>query len=174
MSNEYLNNKFFEKAMIRFQECKKRKFEYEDQYVKLKKALDNTVINKKNDPLYEEIISDYKESQKILYICFQTLSENVTRYWLTKNIDRLAMIDTDDAIQECIMICFDKVDRFNPEIGKGFSYMTTCILNHLRQLFRTAKNYSEFKKKFQDHMEYKEKIFNKIRYQPAKAPELNY
>lgn len=55
------------------------------------------------------------------------------------------------------MICFEKVDRFNPNyIGKNgqkakaFNYLTTCCLNHYRQLYRTAKNYIELKKRYQD------------------------
>ena len=63
------------------------------------------------------------------------------------------------------MICFEKVDRFNPNFvgkngqkAKAFNYLTTCCLNHYRQLYRTAKNYIELKKRYQDfvtkkHME---------------------
>ena len=31
--------------------------------------------------------------------------------------------------------------------------MTTCILNHYRQLYRTARNYNELKRKYQDFLE---------------------
>ena len=71
-----------------------------------------------------------------------TLSEHLVRY--AKDI----IVDSDDAIQEGAMICFEKIDRFNPEIGKAFNYMTTCILNHYRQIYRTDKNYRELKERF--------------------------
>ncbi len=50
------------------------------------------------------------------------------------------------------MICFDKIDRFDPSKGKAFNYMTTCILNHYRQLYRTARNYNELQRKFGNHL----------------------
>jgi len=32
--------------------------------------------------------------------------------------------------------------------------MTTCVLNHFRQLYRTARNYNELKKKYLAHLEF--------------------
>jgi hypothetical protein len=52
-----------------------------------------------------------------------------------------------------VMICFEKIDRFDPRKGKAFNYMTTCILNHFRQLYRTARNYNELKKKYLKHLQ---------------------
>ena len=66
---------------------------------------------------------------------------------------KFSHIDMDDAVQEGVMICFEKIDRFNPEIGKAFNYMTTCILNHYRQLYRTARNHNELKRKYQEYLE---------------------
>ena len=45
-------------------------------------------------------------------------------------------------------ICFEKINRFDPRKGKAFNYMTTCILNHFRQLYRSARNYNELKKRY--------------------------
>ena len=33
--------------------------------------------------------------------------------------------------------------------------MTTCILNHFRQLYRSARNYNELKKKYHDFQQFK-------------------
>jgi DNA-directed RNA polymerase specialized sigma24 family protein len=63
------------------------------------------------------------------------------------------LIDQDDAVQEGVMICFEKIDRFDPKKGKAFNYMTTCILNHFRQLYRTARNYNELKRKYLDFIQ---------------------
>jgi len=55
------------------------------------------------------------------------------------------------------MICFEKVGRFDPNYvgkngqkAKAFNYLTTCCLNHYRQLYRTSKNYLELKRRYQE------------------------
>lgn len=90
---------------------------------------------------------EYERLHNILANEFFTLSDNLARY------AKFNHIDIDDAVQEGVMICFEKIDRFNPDIGKAFNYMTTCILNHFRQLYRTARTYNEFKKKYHDHLQ---------------------
>jgi DNA-directed RNA polymerase specialized sigma24 family protein len=72
------------------------------------------------------------------------LSQNIVRY------AKFNHIDEDDAVQEGVMICFERVDRFNPSKGKAFNYMTTCILNQFRQLYRAAKNHQDLKKKISE------------------------
>ena len=103
---------------------------------------------------YLQTIEDYEESQIVLAEAFYTLSENVARF------SKFNYIDIDDAIQEGVLICFEKVDRFDPEyIGpngkkaKAFNYMTTCILNHYRQLYRSARHYNDLKKKYLDFIQ---------------------
>jgi DNA-directed RNA polymerase specialized sigma subunit len=82
-----------------------------------------------------------------LAIAFFTLSENIVRY------AKFKLIDQDDAVQEGVMICFDKIERFDSRKGKAFNYMTTCILNHFRQLYRTSRNYNELKIKYLNHIQ---------------------
>jgi len=57
------------------------------------------------------------------------------------------------------MICFEKIDCFDPNYvsasgirSKGFNYFTTCILNHFRQQYRTAKMYKQLKERFYDFL----------------------
>lgn len=99
------------------------------------------------------ICSEYNKHQDYLACAFYLLSENIA------NHAKFQGVDIDDAIQEGVLICFEKVDRFNPKyIGKNgqkakaFNYMTTCIYNHLRQLYRSQKNYSELKKRVFSHL----------------------
>ena len=159
MKNEYLNNKFFEKVINQFQDSKrekekleiiiddinltisrkkKRKVKFEENKIDL--------INKKN--LYNQVHQDYLESKEKLAIAFFTLAENIVRY------AKFKMIDVDDATQEGIMICFEKINIFDSRKGKAFNYMTTCILNHFRQLYRSAKNYNELKKRYLKHVQF--------------------
>lgn len=155
MSNEYLNNKYLEGVIARFQQSKKDKAEYDVLLAKLKKTPDKRARRVAGSSLmtleecqkeFDRCVGDFKESQSLLATAFYTLSENIVRY------AKFNLIDMDDAIQEGVMICFEKIDRFNPEIGKAFNYMTTCILNHFRQLYRTARNYNELKKKYHDFL----------------------
>ena len=149
MSNEYLNNKSFETIIIRFQNAKRKqkKFEFlkgDIETQKIKAKVKNT-IKIHLEVSNEEIAKNYDEyisSQKILADAFYTLSKNIVRYAKFSNIDE------DDATQEGVLICFERVEKFDPTKGKAFNYLTTCILNHFRQLWRTAKNYNELKKKY--------------------------
>lgn len=149
MSSEYLNNKSFESIIIRFQNAKKQQIKFQIlmddiNHQKPKIGRKNNVLK----PLLIESLeietasSDLAMSQKILADAFYTLSKNIVRYAKFSNIDE------DDAVQEGVLICFERVEKFDPTKGKAFNYMTTCILNHFRQLWRTAKNYNELKKKY--------------------------
>jgi hypothetical protein len=130
MATEYLNNKAFEIIIERF-------------------------INAKKNVHHDQI--EYNIAAKDLTDAFYLLAENIIRAF------NFQLIDKDDALQEGVMICFEKVGRFNPNyIGKNgqkakaFNYLTTCCLNHYRQLYRTAKNYIELKKRYQDFVSKKQ------------------
>ena len=149
MSSEYLNNKSFETIIIRFQTAKKQQNKYnllledvriqKDRIVKAN-SIKTPLAVSDDDSIKAK--SELVAAQKILADLFYTLSKNIVRYAKFTNIDE------DDAIQEGVLICFERVEKFDPLKGKAFNYLTTCILNHFRQLWRTAKNYNELKKKY--------------------------
>jgi DNA-directed RNA polymerase specialized sigma subunit len=155
MSSEYLNNRIFENIIARFQQAKRDRAKYElivEDMQERERRMIRRVRGKAISWLlkqeeFDRIIHDFHESQKELASAFYTLSENIVRY------AKFNLIDADDAIQEGVMICFEKIDRFDPQKGKAFNYMTTCILNHFRQLYRTARNYNELKKKYHDFLQ---------------------
>ena len=149
MASEYLNNKKLEKVIVSFQKIKRSKNMYQylmnnikEQGVKEKEP--DSWVFVKNE--YNRALNDYDITQRDLATAFYTLSENIVRY------AKINLIDPDDSVQEGVLICFEKLDRFDPRFGKAFNYMTTCILNHFKQLYRSARNYTELKKKYQDHM----------------------
>jgi len=149
MSSEYLNNKIFENIIARFQQAKRDRAKYEMLMEDVRECERRLKMKNWKPPVWlvkeEEFglaIHNFHDSQKELAAAFYTLSENIVRY------AKFNLIDVDDAIQEGVMICFEKIDRFDPAKGKAFNYMTTCILNHFRQLYRTARNYNELKKKY--------------------------
>lgn len=124
MATEYLNNRAFEGIIERF-------------------------IAAKKDTCRDQI--EYDLAAKDLTDAFYLLAENIIRAF------NFQLIDKEDALQEGVIICLEKVDRFNPNYvgkngqkAKAFNYLTTCCLNHYRQLYRTAKNYIELKKRYQD------------------------
>lgn len=160
MSTEYLNNKVLEAAIHRFQKLKKEKLKcqmiMEDYAQSLGKGKSKKLVaeSKKFGEVYDSVVIEYNKSQQELASHFYELSNNLF------NFAKFAFLDQDDAIQEGVMICFEKIDRFNPNyVGKGgqkakaFNYLTTCILNHFRQLYRSARNYNELKRKYTDFIE---------------------
>lgn len=157
MGAEYLNNKIFERTIQEFQVSKREKAKYEliiedlngsqarrknrsNKNKRRGRALSELLEQKKDE--YKDVLGGFRVLQDDLAIAFYTLSENLVKY------AQFQFIEEDDAIQEGVVICFEKIDRFNPDKGKAFNYMTTCILNHFRQLYRTARNYQELKKKY--------------------------
>lgn len=159
--NEYLNNKTFEGLIRSFQDSKRTTgmtnmlISEIVETIERKKRRNVDASSNKSRLEDKKLIlarsqeSHYDSKQK-LAIAFFTLSENIVRY------AKFQLIDADDAIQEGVMICFDKIDRFDSRKGKAFNYMTTCILNHFRQLYRTARNYNELKKKYLNHVQFME------------------
>ena len=153
-TTEYLNNRTFETLIVKFQECKREKLRRQkliEDFVPKKQSK-----SKKAEPVetledleknLKSVCLEFEEIQKQLAYAFYTLSQNIVRY------AKFNLIDQDDAVQEGVMICFEKIDRFDPQKGKAFNYMTTCILNHFRQLYRTARNYNELKRKYLDFLQ---------------------
>ena len=151
MSSEYLNNKSFESIIIKYQNAQRKKLKLE---ILQKEILWQRLNSKKiRNPLQfdqkqiEEANREYSEAQSILAQAFYTLSNNIVRY------AKFSHIDDDDAVQEGVLICFERSEKFDPKKGKAFNYMTTCVLNHFRQLYRTARNYNELKRKYLDFVQ---------------------
>jgi len=126
-----------------------------------------------NNRMFEDFISEFKKYNKIrkkkpkefnkaegqLTEAFYILSDNIIRAF------KFQLIDKDDMMQEGAVICFEKLNCFNPDFvtesgqrSKAFNYFTTCILNHYRQLYRTAKQYKQLKEKFFDFLSKKNQV----------------
>ncbi len=157
MGNEYLNNKTFESIIKSFQELKRRKERnrmiLEDKIVAYTRRValygDEADVSEYNTSAAEfaAATAEFTEVENQLTTAFYLLAENIANY------TKFNSIAIEDAVQEGVIICFDKIDRFDPRKGKAFNYMTTCILNHFRHLYRTARNYTEFKHRYQQHIE---------------------
>lgn len=144
----YLDNSKFEEVIIHFQYYKKQKFKYEFIIEDLKPSC---II--RNSDYHKDILNlieiKYKEANTQYTYYYEELVKFL--YTLSGNVagcKRSNLMELDDAIQEAIWICLEKIDKFDPSLGRAFNYMTTCIINHLKQNFRSRKNYNELKKKF--------------------------
>jgi hypothetical protein len=104
-------------------------------------------------------------AQQQLAEAFYILADNII------NAFKFQLIEHDDMRQEGAMICFEKLNCFDPNYvtesgvkSKAFNYFTTCTLNHFRQLYRTAKNYKQLQEKYYDFLSKKnqDRIFSLI------------
>ena len=152
MPNHYINNAILEKNISKYQECKRNKLKYEILISEINSTIERKSSRSKDTSaelsLLEEHKTKYESSQQSkqeievsLMEDFYKLSENLSRY------ARFAYIEPDDAIQEGVVICLERTETFDPTKGKAFNYMTTCIYNQLKQIYKVAKGYNEFKKK---------------------------
>lgn len=153
VTNEYLNNKMFEALIQRYQKAQRDKAKYELIMEDLqssggkkakKPAVAQAFLHATGE--HKKIEIEMVAIQHQLTTEFYKLSENIVRY------AKFSLIDQDDAIQEGVMICLEKVGRFDPNKGRAFNYMTTCILNHFRQLYRSARNFNELKKRYHEFL----------------------
>lgn len=157
LANEYLNNRTFESIIQAFQFSKRQKarceFSLSDLSETHKRRLGKYQDNiheaalEEQTKTYQEVCVGFKNFQSQLASAFYLLSQNIA------NWAKFSGIDIDDAIQEGVLICFEKIDRFDPRKGKAFNYMSTCILNHYRQLYRGARNYNELKKRYHRYLQ---------------------
>jgi len=159
MATEYLNNKTFESVIQQFRAFKRKKARcqlvlkdlretYERQKVKQKKeTVKDRLLQYEKD--YRIACEEFEQYQEELTQAFYLLAENIANYY----INQYSGIDVDDAVQEGVVTCFEKLDRFDPRKGKAFSYLTQCIINHFRQIYRSSRNYNELKKKYYNYLQ---------------------
>lgn len=153
MATEYLNNKTFESLIIKFQQSKKEKNKYQllmNDCIEAEKRMKKPQMSDRRKNIeseYNTAITNFEEIQRQLTTAFYVLAENIVRY------AKFNLVDQDDAIQDAVMISFEKIERFDPKKGKAFNYSTTIILNSLRQGYRTARSYNDFKKKYLDFIQ---------------------
>ncbi len=145
---DYVNNKQLENNILLFQKYLKRKKKFE--YLKLDFEIHKNNVGEKlslvfDNQAYEENNKKLKEVQDYLAQEFFILAQNIVRF------TNYQSVDVDDAIQEGVYICLSRVERFDPTRGsKAFNFLTTCLIHHLRQIYRSNKNFIELKRKYCD------------------------
>lgn len=164
VKNEYLNNKKFEEIIESFQASKREKTRTEMVLHDIRETHERRCRKYKDNKTqevieilekrYKEVVSAHNRDKDKLAEAFYMLSHNTANFY-----GRVLGIDIDDATQEGVLICFEKIDRFNPNYkgkdgqkAKAFNYLTTCIFNHYRQIYRSMRNYTELKRRFHKHL----------------------
>lgn len=102
---------------------------------------------------YLELKNNSKSKEKEFEIIELALTKSF--YLLSEKIFRtfkFAYIDWDEALQEGVLICFDKLHRFNPELGKAFVFCSAIIFNHFKQLYRQSKTHQNIKNRYKNHL----------------------
>ena len=146
---DYVNNKLLENNILLFQKYLKTKKKCD--YLKSDCEIDklnvgeNKAVLQFDVKLYEENNKKLKEVQDYLATEFFILAQNIVRF------TNYQSVDVDDAVQEGVYICLSRVERFDPTRGsKAFNFLTTCLIHHLRQIYRSNKNFIELKRKYCD------------------------
>ncbi|MBX9770789.1 MAG: hypothetical protein K2X29_05435 [Candidatus Obscuribacterales bacterium] len=140
----YINNSEFEEVLLQFETLRKQIGKYQCILGDLQES--QTV---KPNQLRGELIKDFstkleksevkmRQIKNDLGIFFYKISEGLTKY---ANF----CMESEDLIQEGILQCYIKMDRFSPEKGKAFNYFTSLIFNHYRQKYRNKKQYERLK-----------------------------
>lgn len=159
MATEYLNNKVLEANVLKYQRAERLKARYrlmiEDTLdANHRKSLRNGKPNGArldvDTALLMEAMKESRESLEILTKAFYVLAENIVGY------TKFSLIDYDEAIQEAVLICLEKIHKFDTSKGKAFNYLTTIIWNGIRQTYRGAKTYNEIKKKYHEFLQNRE------------------
>ena len=165
MAIEYLNNKEFEQSINNFQRSKKTKARCELMLEDIRGRIARKTKKKPEEvqTLFERIQQSYNEevgifndNQVDLANKFLLLATHLTQYPAFHYGFQCNLIEPEDAVQEGVVICFEKIDRFDPKRGsKAFNFFTTIVANHYRQVYRTSKNYNELKKRYHIHQHQK-------------------
>ena len=124
MPIDYLDNKLLEATIVRFKEAKR-----------------------------DGRLSEAKDLEEQLAGMFYTLTHNIIVGFKFKTLDY------DDALQEGVCIALQRLEKFDPShVGangkkaKAFNYLTTCILNHMRQLFRNSMRVQDTHRRYHEHL----------------------
>lgn len=99
---------------------------------------------------FEELIALHKKKSKKknddeLVGMFYLLATRIIKKWRFK-------CDREELIQCSVIVCWNKIEKFDASRGGAFNFFTTIILNEMRHLYRTEYNFNEIRYKLLDKM----------------------
>lgn len=102
---------------------------------------------------FEKAVCDYQDGvldKDGIFPHFHQAAKEVVKYYQVK---RRLPVDTDDAIQECVMMCYEKAHRYDRTKGVAFNFFTTCMSGILCQHIGRSKSYKELKERYRKHLD---------------------
>lgn len=121
-----------------------------------------------NNKALEDLVAEYKrlkKAKKTKSKEFIEIEDKLVKvfYILVDNISRafkFQLIEAEDMMQEAVMLCFEKLHRFDPDYvspitGKKsrlFNFLSTIVLNAARQLYRNSKSHKQLQERYFDHL----------------------
>jgi dimeric dUTPase (all-alpha-NTP-PPase superfamily) len=156
----YLDNEALEASIFKYVMSRKASERCVMAIEDFKKSID--VGNKKSKEFLDKKIKQkiaedkiFEETRNALAQSFTVLANRITSF------KDYLFVDKEDAAQEFVLICFDKLDRFDPDYRgptgaktKAFNYLTTCVFHHYSALWRSGRSYAELKAKYLAFYEY--------------------
>lgn len=92
------------------------------------------------------ICEDRLEKQQVLVDIFYEIAESIVNFKCRNQ--RLDYIFAEDAVQECVLIAWEKTERYDPKKGRALNFFTTVMMSQLRQLYRAPKRYNHLKDQY--------------------------
>lgn len=94
-----------------------------------------------NNKSIEILVENYKKtndgkSHNELTMGFSELSRKVFDHFNSTAPGDFKIPNEEEAFEEAVEICFDKMDRFDASKVKAFNFFATAIVCHWRQMYR--------------------------------------
>lgn len=109
----YISNKVLHESLVTFQATSKKLSKYKCQ----------------------SNIDAFHNAQTIMFEHLLKLVQGVTKKW--RMAHKQGFLEQEDVIQEVVLACIPKLIKFDTKYPNAFSYLTTCIINEIKQLTRT-------------------------------------
>lgn len=158
MSSKYLENRALEEAIDDYRWSRRNLtklnmlLEDVNQTIEDLQSFPSTV---KSHKIWKKAIQDEISKEEMLRIpkeerlarYFYLMAENIIRKPIFKSIEE------DDAIQESVIICMEKIGHFDTRKGKAFSYVTQMIFHRFLHIMRNTGVYIRLKQRYLTHLE---------------------
>lgn len=111
----------------------------------------NDWLKRRNQRTYKELDGIIKEWQTTgngdnrIYEFLSNLADTLLMVMGKKSFPHL---HTPEVKKELVDYAMSKLNRLDTSKGKAFNFFTTVMLGHLRQLYRSNKNYTELKEQW--------------------------
>lgn len=157
MASKYLDNNLLEEAINDYRWSKRSIHKYEMLIEDINFCLEDFKSESVSKNLKEKL-KNLKMEEALIKAKHMPIEDRLARYFylMAENIIRKPMfqsVEEDDAIQESVIICMEKIEHFDTRKGKAFSYVTQMIFHRFLHIMRNAGVYTRLKQRYLKHLE---------------------